>query len=162
MGVFVWESWITVKIWHQTEWNSFQTKHEIPRRVASNTMRLSTMYPVCSFQSSVPVKLSFNTVFAAISLGNSYECEALATTENIRRVWNIRCIIFSYTYPLSCISIPILDGCICLGVPDSGSETGKSKHIYVFFWKRAGRQRPSWELQTGCPEVDWTLGLREH
>lgn len=98
MGGFVWESWITVKIWHQTEWNSFQTIHETPRRVASNTMRLSTTYPVCSFQSSVPVKFSFNTVFAATLLGNSYEREALATTEDIRGVWNIRCIIFSCTH----------------------------------------------------------------
>ena len=94
--MFVWESWITVKIRHQTEWNSFETKHEIPRRVASNIMTLSVTYPVCSFQSFVPAKLSFNSVFAAISLGNSYEHEALATTANIRRAWNIRCIIFSH------------------------------------------------------------------
>lgn len=94
--MFVWESWITIKIRHQTERNSFETKHEIPRRVASNIMRLSVTYPVCSFQSFVPVKLSFNSVFASISLGNSYEHEALATTVNIRRAWNIRCIIFSH------------------------------------------------------------------
>jgi hypothetical protein len=152
--MFVCESWITVKIRHQTEWNSFQTKHEMSRRVASNKMGLPSTRPVYSFQSFVPVKLSFSSVFSTISLGNPYQHEASATTENTRAVWNIRCIIFSYTYPLSCISIPIQDGCVCLGVPDSGSEKDKTMHIYAFFQKRAGPQRPSWKLQTGWPEVD--------
>jgi hypothetical protein len=85
------------------------------------------------------VKITFNSVLAAISLGNPYEHEALATKENVRIVWNIRrmYILVHTSAELHFNSTTwwlYLFGCAWQWIRER--QTGKSMHIHVFFWKR--------------------------